>query len=150
MTTIAVNKTMMAGDKQFSHSGGVVFTGKTKIYEIPTEAADAIFGNKRCFIGFAGNADAFADAIGYFWAPSDKPPKLRGVEMLMLNEKGEIYHGTSFRNWLMINDPFFAIGSGMQYAMAAMASGKSPYEAVKVASKYDVNTGRGFNKLEMK
>jgi len=31
----------------------------------------------------------------------------------------------------------FAIGSGCKYAMAAMACGKTPAEAVKVASKFD-------------
>jgi hypothetical protein len=30
-----------------------------------------------------------------------------------------------------------------------MAAGSSPYEAVKIASKYDPWTGMGFNKMEM-
>ena len=149
MTTIAVSKYMMAGDKQFSHSGGLIMTGKTKIHEIPADVSRDMFGVKRAFVGFAGNADAFADAIGYLFSPSDKAPKIRGVEMIMLTNKGEIYHATNFRNWLQICDPYFAIGSGMQFAMAAMASGKDPFEAVKIASKYDPNTGRGFNKLTM-
>lgn len=34
----------------------------------------------------------------------------------------------------------FAIGSGCKYAMAAMACGKTPVEAVKVAAKFDVFT----------
>ena len=139
----------MAGDKQFSHSGGIVFKGKTKIYQIPMEVSLDMFGVDKAFIGLAGNADSFADAIGYLFAPSEKAPKLRGVEMLMLTDKGEIYHATSFRNWLQINEPYFSIGSGMNYAVAAMASGKTPYEAVKIASKYDANTGLGFNKLEL-
>ena len=149
ITTIAVNRTMMAGDRQFSHSAGVKMRGRTKIYEIPSEVSQEMFGNKRVFVGFAGNADAFADAIGYLHSPSESPPKIRGVEMLMLNERGEIYHATNFRNWLLIDQDHFAIGSGMQFAMAAMGSGKDPLEAVKIASKYDSNTGMGFNKLVM-
>lgn len=35
----------------------------------------------------------------------------------------------------------FAIGSGCKYAMAAMACGKTPAEAVKVAAKFDCFTG---------
>lgn len=35
----------------------------------------------------------------------------------------------------------FAIGSGAKYAMAAMACGKTPAEAVKVAAKFDPFTG---------
>jgi ATP-dependent protease HslVU (ClpYQ) peptidase subunit len=141
---------MMAGDKQFSHSGGTILRGKTKIYKLPQKSSLLLFEKSTVFVGFAGNADAFADAIGYLFVPNDTPPKLKGVEMLMLNDSGEIYHGSNFRNWLLIDEPHFAIGSGMQYAIAAMESGKDPYAAVKIASKYDVNTGMGFNKLVMK
>ena len=141
---------MMAGDKQFTHMGGLSMAGKTKIYELPENTAKMMFSNKRVFAGFAGNADAFADAIQYFFYPEGKAPKLKGVEMLLLNDKGEIYHGTNFRNWIQINEPFFSIGSGMHFAMGAMKSGKDPYEAVKIASIYDANTGKGFNKLIMK
>jgi hypothetical protein len=35
----------------------------------------------------------------------------------------------------------FAIGSGCKYAMAAMACGKTPAEAVKIAAKFDSFTG---------
>lgn len=35
----------------------------------------------------------------------------------------------------------FAIGSGCKFAMAAMACGKTPAEAVRIASKLDVYTG---------
>ena len=141
---------MMAGDKQFTHVGGLIMKGKTKIHEIPETSAIKLFNNKKVFVGFSGNADSFGDAIQYFYYPEGKAPRLKEVEMLLLNEKGEIYHGTNFRNWLRIDEPFFAIGSGMTFAMAAMKCGKDPYEAIKVASQYDANTGKGFNKLSMK
>jgi hypothetical protein len=35
----------------------------------------------------------------------------------------------------------FAIGSGCKFAMAAMACGKTPAEAVKIAAKLDPSTG---------
>ncbi len=149
MTTIAVNSKMMAGDRQFTHSGGTIFTGKTKIYELPPVVAKEIFDSKKVFVGFCGNADNFSSAIEWLFSPIDKQPKLRQIEMLMLNDKGHIYHATTLSNWMRITDEHFSIGSGMQYATAAMASGKTPFEAVKIASKYDVYTGRGFNKLEM-
>lgn len=140
----------MAGDKQFNHSGGLSMRGKTKIYEIPEKSAKDIFNRKRVFVGFTGNADAFADALQYFWIPEGDHPKLKGVEMLALTDKGEIFHGSNMRNWMRIDEPFFSVGSGMHFAMAAMKSGKDPYEAVKIASEYDPNTGKGFNKLIMK
>lgn len=150
MTTVAVNKKMMAGDKKFVHMSGTSLVGATKIWEIPDTTAKSLFGCKRVFIGGAGNADAFGKMVNYLWLPEGKPPKLRDVEMIMLNDKGQIYHATTFSNWLEVRQPFFAIGSGMQFAIAAMESGKTPYEAVRIASKFDNNTGKGFNKLEMK
>lgn len=138
---------MMAGDRQFTHSSGMKMLGATKIIEVPNPL---LFDVKRAFIGFAGNADSFGEIISFLHDPTGKPPKCRGVEMLMLTDKGRIMHGTNLSNWLYIQDKHYAIGSGMQYAQAAMASGKSPFEAVKVASKFDPMTGMAFNKLEMK
>jgi len=138
---------MMVGDKQFTHASGMKLTGKTKVYEVPHPD---VFQCKRAFIGFAGNADAFGKALGWLHDPTTKAPKLRDVEMLLLTDKGEILHGTTMHNWLQIPQPFMAIGSGMHYAMGAMAAGKDPYEACKIASKHDSNTGCGFVKLTMK
>jgi ATP-dependent protease HslVU (ClpYQ) peptidase subunit len=69
--------------------------------------------------------------------------------MLMLTNRKEFFHATTLSNWMLINQPFFAIGSGMQFAIAAMEAGKTPYEAVKIASKHDPHTGMGFNQLTM-
>lgn len=140
----------MAGDKQFTHSSGLMITGKTKIYEVPEQTAIDVFNTKRAFIGFCGNADSFGDVINWLWYPEEKAPRCKGIEMILLNANGQIFHGTNMRNWMLINQPFFSVGSGMQYAMGAMSVGKTPYEAVKIASKHDANTGKGFNKLEMK
>ena len=147
MTTIAVNRNMMVGDRQFTHSSGMKLIGKTKIYELPLPD---VFDCKRAFIGFAGNADAFGKAISWLHDPTTKPPKLNGVEMLLLDQRGKIYHGTTMTNWMELSDSHFAIGSGMQFAQAAMASGKDPYEACKIAAKFDANTGCGYTKLVMK
>ena len=148
MTTIAVNKKMIAADKQMTHSSGTKMTGATKIYELPESAAMKIFNVKRALVGFCGNVDSFANAITWLHNPDDDPPKVKGIEMLLLTEKG-IYHASTLQNWTLIKDPFFAIGTGMQFAMAAMEVGKTPFEAVKIASKFDNNTGQGFNKIEL-
>ncbi len=50
---------------------------------------------------------------------------------------------------LMVNDfgeseicaPFYAIGSGYELAMGAMAMGASAEEAVRVAIQYDIHSG---------
>ncbi len=123
--------------------------GATKVLTLEGEIPKALFGVNKAFVGFAGNADVWADAIGWFHNPEDKPPKLKGIEFLMLTDKKQIFHGTNLRNWMLLSEKHFSIGSGMPYALAAMSVGKTPLEAVKVASKHDVNTGLGFLEYTM-
>jgi len=43
--------------------------------------------------------------------------------------------------WLQILTNFYAVGSGRDFALAAMHLGKTPEEAVKVAMEFDLKTG---------
>ena len=117
--------------------------GGPKIYKIPEASSKKLFGCSGAFVGFAGDADKFADVIQWLVIPDDKVPRISGIEMLLLTSKNEIFHGTNLRNWLRIGEPFYSVGSGMHYAQAAMASGKTPSEAIKIASKFDPMTGMG-------
>lgn len=147
MTTIAVNKHMMAGDRLFTHASNMKLTGKTKIYEVPYPD---LFDCKKAIIGFAGGADSIGRVMNWLYDPGSKPPRLNGVEMVVLTDKGKIMHGSSVHHFTEVCDKFFAIGSGMTYAQAAMAAGKDPYEAVKIAAQFDSYTGGPFNKLTLK
>lgn len=147
MTTIAVNKNAMACDLQFTHSGGIKFKGKTKMIELKTSVSQELFGVKRAFVGFAGNADIWGNVVSWFVQPTSEPPKCKGIEFLMLSDGGKIYHGTTMSNWMQIDEPYFSIGSGMHLAIAAMAAGATPKEAVKIAAKHDPNTGQGVKEF---
>lgn len=48
---------------------------------------------------------------------------------------------------IIIEDEFFAIGSGRDYAMAAMWLGKDSELAVKIASNFDPYCGNGFDTI---
>lgn len=48
---------------------------------------------------------------------------------------------------LLMEDPFFAAGSGRDYAIAAMHLGCSASEAVSVACKFDTSCGNGIDEL---
>lgn len=43
--------------------------------------------------------------------------------------------------------PFWAAGSGADYAMGAMAAGKDAKEAVEIACRFDINCGLGVDVL---
>jgi ATP-dependent protease HslVU (ClpYQ) peptidase subunit len=140
----------MACDLQYSYAK-MKFKGPSKIIQLPEKTSVEVFNNKKVFVGFAGEADKWALVINWFADPSQKPPKLGpSFEMLMLDDKKNIYHATDVRNWFKIHEPYFAIGTGMHFALAAMASDKTPLEAVKIAAKYDPSTGLGYKALHIK
>jgi len=145
LTTIAVNETGIAGDKQFTYKG-TALVGKTKIYSL-SPAGCANFSAKKVLVGFAGSSDSIGEAIHWLDNPDNKPPKLKSIEILMINDRKEIYHATTLSNWFRLDQKIMAIGSGGYVALGAMATGKSPIEAVKLADKYDIYTGMGFNKI---
>lgn len=106
---------------------------------------------KKFYVGFCGNVDDFPVIMSYLSDPSSfkKPPKAGNVECLVLTDDKKLFTFTNPSQWLVLdNNKFYAIGSGMQYATAAMDCGKTPLEAVKVASKFDRNTGMGYTHFE--
>lgn len=143
MTTIAVNRNEMACDLQFTHSSGIKFKGKTKIIELKPQVALEMFGQEKVLIGFCGNADAWGHLVVWFDNPTTKLPKFKELELLMLTGSHEIFHATTLDNWMYLDVNHFSIGSGSHLAMGAMEAGKTPAEAVKLASKFDPNTGQG-------
>ena len=44
----------------------------------------------------------------------------------------------------------YAWGSGSSYALGAMASGKSAKQAVEIATKFDIYTGRGIDVIKLR
>lgn len=132
----------MSCDLQFTYGGSIKFKGTTKILTVSPKLCAEMFGVEKAYVGFCGNADNWANVVGWFATPEEKMPKLSGIELLMLTSTKEIFHATTLKNWLKIDEPFFAVGSGMPFAMSAMATGMSPKDAVKFAHKFDPSTGK--------
>lgn len=60
--------------------------------------------------------------------------------MLGITHDGQVWHYTDTFSFELRPDISFAIGSGSDYALGAMAAGATAEEAVKIAARYDVNT----------
>lgn len=133
----------MACDLQMTQHNMITWKIKTKVFQFNANAAypDADF-----IVGFAGTANDLMEAVDYFSNPEDykKAPKLANLTGLVLTSKGGIYMFDRVDRWLLIDTPYAAIGSGSLYALGAMESGKTPKEAIKVASKWDPYTGMGI------
>lgn len=74
-------------------------------------------------------------------------------------KKGEttvcvIHPGGRAEHWngesrYVVLDPFWAIGSGRDFATAAMHLGKTAAEAVEIAARFDNGTGLGVDTMEL-
>lgn len=146
MTTIAANRTSIACDRQFTHSG-TKFKGATKCFVPPKEVCQGLFQVDKVIVGACGSASGMSAAWAWLSDPTDKP-KVKGCEFLLLSEKG-IFISENLIIWLPVTQDYYAIGTGMQFAQAAMAVGASPKEAVAVASKHDPMSGMGVKEYTL-
>jgi hypothetical protein len=70
------------------------------------------------------------------------------IEVLQLQSSGLYIYEASLKPY-PIKDKFYAIGSGAAYALAAMALGKSPREAVEIAARFDPGTGGEIDVIKL-
>lgn len=144
MTVIAWDGQVLAADKRASNQG-LVFR-VTKIRRI-----------NRDLVGGSGDLSAVTAMMNWYenGAKLDELPdcqkdKDRWTPLLVIKSPlKEIMRyeqdGVPFR----IEEPFFAIGSGRDLAIGAMAMGASAQKAVEIASQYDTGCGNGIDTLRM-
>lgn len=137
MTVVAWDGKILAADKLMTGNGLRQTTTK-------------LFYDGGTAIAFCGNIDSGMALVNWYKngaIQSDWPVSQRGenwAQALIIKE-GKCY-GLSQEPFLYtIEDNFAAIGSGRDYAIAAMHLGKNAKEAVEVASLYDVNCGNGVD-----
>lgn len=128
MTTIACNTQCMAGD--------TLLSSDVKCH------AQKVFKHRGCCVGIAGT---YADCMVFvhWWkaGAKEEPPPMDNVEALVLTSSGRILCFDGHTKFFELDDPFSAIGSGAQAALATMHMGASPREAVRIAGKVDPGTG---------
>jgi hypothetical protein len=125
MTTIAASLTQMSADT-FSHtqvSGYCV----NKIVRVGTT-----------LVGCAGPGD-WCNRFIEWRTKGGKPPKVGKaelVEALVLDKTGlYIFYNTCVPDRIRL--PYFAIGSGRQYALGALAAGLGTDRAIEIACQFD-------------
>ena len=141
MTTIACNRTSIAADLQVTY-GSNKFKTKTKIYSFePHEITYKL----PYYVAFCGTVEKAYDILDWLTDPTQKMPgNANKATFLVLTQDKKIFTFHKPSQWIEVDEPYFALGSGESFALAAMALGKTPKEAVIVASKHDINTGMGF------
>ena len=69
------------------------------------------------------------------------------IEGICVSKDGTVTHYDGRLYPYKVRADFHAVGSGKDIAVGAMAAGASAYDAVKIAAKYDKNTGGRIRKL---
>lgn len=154
MTTICWDGTTLAADRQITW-GNSKTTG-TKLYRLsycPPELEPSLFDGS--LVGIAGDADNHGTMVHWLEvlrADPNKYPSCQNTEgkdcsVMLITPRRQIYTFGHSPYPFLTEDKCLAMGSGMDFALAAMYCGKTAAEAVEVAAWFDRCTGRGCNTL---
>lgn len=141
MTVIAFDGKTVAADKRVTQAG--MARTITKIRRHGTAV-----------VGLAGDSFVAAELFDWFVRIGAEPEKFPASArtgdgtMVVFSSRGVLIYSAGPAP-VMIEDPVFAIGSGRDYAMAAMHLGKTAAEAVEVACLFDQDCGNGVDTLEL-
>lgn len=143
MTVIAWDGKHMAGDKR-TNFGGLHAT-TTKVHRI-----------RECLVGCAGNTAQIIEMQKWFAEGAkreDFPAAQRDVKecvsMLVIEPSGRVLQYENTPDPMVIENPFWALGSGRDFAMAAMYMGRSAEHAANVACALDMGCGNGIDVLAL-
>lgn len=103
----------------------------------------------RYIIGSCGDATKSSNFEDWFFKSyksddifKEQKFEWKGTKSMILFDNGNLFlfdEGSP----MQIFEPFFAIGTGGDYALGALYAGAGPSESIKIASGLDPNTGLG-------
>jgi len=143
LTTIAFSRKygMIAADRR-SNEGNSKHGEASKIFKINGH-----------LVGFAGRADTSA-LLRYWFENGAKPEEWpdpyddeTDCSMIVVTPDGKVMYYERFPIPIVMENEFFALGSGRDFALAAMALGCNPERAVEVACELDLYSGNGVDVL---
>lgn len=140
MTTIAWDGETLAADRQTT-AGGTPYP-TTKVFEaLAPDGERWIYG---C-AGISGQCQEFTRRVN----AGQALPTFTDIAVLAINSRGEVWFATEAMMWERKQVERWAVGSGSDYALGAMAAGATAEHAVRIASSLDVNTGLGVDVIAL-
>lgn len=142
MTVIAWDGKTLAGDKRTSFGG--LHATTTKVHRLQDGR----------LVGCAGTTAQIAEMVHWLNAGADaeklptaqRDPK-ECVSALVIEPGGRVLQYENTAHPIVIENLTWAIGSGRDFAMAAMYMGRSAEQAVSVACALDCTCGNGIDTL---
>ena len=142
MSIIAWDGQRLAADKRAS-IGSLIRT-TTKVFRLPVTLA-----------GYEGDADAGEEILAWFKAghdpktfPASQRSKDTWAGLLIIWPDGVLWKYEHTPYPIPFPPQQFAIGSGRDFALAAMHLGKTAAEAVEIACHFDSGCGNGVDVLQ--
>lgn len=137
MTTVAVRKGILAGDSRICAGDTIITNNALKVRKLR---------DGRLF-GYAGNVE---EGQRLYEAVKKKELiKLNDVQALVVEVDGKVYYFEG-RAWVFYPDQYTAIGTGADFAIAAMDQGATAVEAVRAACKRDSGSGGRVRSVRLK
>lgn len=132
MTTIAYKDGVIAYDSQITRGNVILYDDFDK----------CIVRDGRMFVCSGATADF--DALISAYSGSKPTEKIDAIALVIdgdrVNHFAVCETDGPWRAEVLLSHPY-AIGSGQEYALAAMDAGLSAYDAVRIAAKRDTSTG---------
>lgn len=144
MTIIVWDGKTLSADKR-SLNNGLCLT-VTKIYRLKT---GELFGMSGEMV-FCSQVKEWVEAgciVADFPTAQRDKDDWQPCLVVSRDGKGRVYERTPFPN--TYDDNWCALGSGRDYAVAALHLGKTAKEAVEVACLFDCGCGNGIDTLEL-
>lgn len=143
MTTVAWDGKRLAADRKITTCGGIHDCNMTKIVKRKDGSLCGVGGS---------TALAFAFQKWFLKGGKGKLPLLKDgdadINAIVISPQGKltVYDPSGY---FEADAPFYAIGTGYELALGAMAMGAEADTAVRVASQFDSKTGNIVDVLEL-
>lgn len=150
MTTIAFDGKVLASDSQMTLGDYRLDMNTQKIFMAKPSDNWRLDGNQIVAYGVAGKlvgVQAVREALTSYngLTSNHRFPKGITLKYIAITDKGVVYTGGQYEDdelpWMAVVQPPVAVGSGCEFAIGAMAAGASSADAVRIAAKFDINTG---------
>ena len=140
MTVVAFDGQSLAGDR-LAAAGGTPLPRTRKVFWLRAP------NGKQALVGFSGGSsytNAYLNWMNGGPAPVSGPDEKWSI-LLIEHPRLVWYRSDSANRWDLFGATKWAIGSGADYALGAMAAGKTAADAVRIASRLDVGCGLGVD-----
>lgn len=131
----------------------IAYDGKTLAADTQGNASFILKGHKLhrlangSLFGAAGSLQETLAVLGWLNG-GEKPTDLENFEGLIIEASGASVLGERLIRVPSL-EPFYAIGSGSHFALAAMACGCTAVEAVRIAARFDPYTGGRVESMKL-